>query len=462
MAESPGASINSSEANSGGSQNATTKKGTSNLETLMHIIKANIGTGVLAMPLAFKNAGLALSAVSIPIMALICIHCMHILLSSYQYLRRLTNDNIMGYDDVVEGVLKEKFPDHVKIPKIGRIVVSVFLIISQLGFCCVYYVFIPTNIKQVVDYYQPANTISIEIYMCFLLLPLIVFCMVKDLRILAPFSTFANFLMIFGMIVIMFELVTDDVKPFSQIDLVANYEDWPKFYSSAIYAFEGISLVLPVYNEMRNKEHFSPWHGVLNAGMALVAVMYFSIGFYGYLKYGADVQASITLNLSLSKLSFRLLKIFFSVAIFISYNLQFYVAANILWAFVSRRFFGPRQFLNSSHEELIERVASHRKSTKEIIYENIFRSLLICLTFAMAIFIPKIDLFISLVGAVSGSMLALVIPPIIDLILFWPASGYSKFKLLKNVLIIIFGIYIFGAGTFVSVSDIVDFFEGQV
>jgi solute carrier family 36 (proton-coupled amino acid transporter) len=297
MAESPGASINSPEA-----QSVPAKKGTSNLETLMHIIKANIGTGVLAMPLAFKNAGLALSAVSIPIMAFICIHCMHILLSSYQYLRRLSNDDTMGYDDVVEGVLKDKFGEvRPKIPKIGRFVVSVFLIISQLGFCCVYYVFIPTNIKQVVDYYQPANTISIEIYMCFLLLPLVLFCMVKDLKILAPFSTFANVLMIFGMIVIMFELVTGDVKPFSQIDLVASYEDWPKFYSSAIYAFEGISLVLPVYNEMRNKQHFSPWHGVLNVGMALVAVMYFSIGFYGYLKYGADVQASITLNLSLSK-----------------------------------------------------------------------------------------------------------------------------------------------------------------
>jgi solute carrier family 36 (proton-coupled amino acid transporter) len=123
--------------------------------------------------------------------------------------------------------------------------------------------------------------------------------------------------------------------------------------------------------------------------------------------------------------------------------------------------FGPRQFLNSSHEELIERVATQRKSTKEIIYENIFRSLLVCLTFAMAIFIPKIDLFISLVGALAGSMLALVIPPIIDLILFWPASGYSKLKLLKNVVIIIFGIYIFGAGTFVSVSDIIDFFKDR-
>ena len=63
----------------------------------MHIIKGNIGTGVLAMPLAFKNAGLVLSSLSLWVMAVICVHCMHILLNCYNHVIITQQDN--KYED---------------------------------------------------------------------------------------------------------------------------------------------------------------------------------------------------------------------------------------------------------------------------------------------------------------------------------------------------------------------------
>lgn len=172
------------------------------------------------------------------------------------------------------------------------------MVIGQLGFCCVYLVFVPTNIKQVIDYYHPNSPFSIQLLMTIGLGPLVLFCMVKDLKILAPFSTFANCLMIFSMGFILFEIFfSGPLKPLDQLEMVASFKTWPIYFSSAIYAFEGISLVLPVYHEMREKSRFATLSGVLNTSMMLVAIMYFSIGFFGYMKYGTDSAASITLNL---------------------------------------------------------------------------------------------------------------------------------------------------------------------
>ena len=39
------------------------------------------------------------------------------------------------------------------------------------------------------------------------------------------------------------------------------------------------------------------WNGVLMTSMGLVAALYVAMGFYGYLRYGEEIKASITLNL---------------------------------------------------------------------------------------------------------------------------------------------------------------------
>ena len=93
--------------------------------------------------------------------------------------------------------------------------------------------------------------------------------------------------------------------------------------------------------------------------------------------------------------------------------------------------------------------------------ENLFRGSLVIITFLLAVLIPRIDLFISLVGAIACCVLALIVPPALDLILFWKRSlKYSCLILIKNILIILFGLYIFASGTYVSIANIVDYFRG--
>lgn len=50
-----------------------------NCDTMIHLLKGNIGTGILAMPDAFKNAGLAIGTLGTVLIGLICVHTMHTL-----------------------------------------------------------------------------------------------------------------------------------------------------------------------------------------------------------------------------------------------------------------------------------------------------------------------------------------------------------------------------------------------
>ena len=93
---------------------------------------------------------------------------------------------------------------------------------------------------------------------------------------------------------------------------------------------------------------------------------------------------------------------------------------------------------------------------KHLRVEYLLRLGLVLFTFSLAAAIPKLDLFISLVGSVSSSTLALMAPPIIDTIT--AGEKCSRARLMKNSLIILFGIVGFATGTFVSIRKIIKYF----
>ena len=94
-----------------------------------------------------------------------------------------------------------------------------------------------------------------------------------------------------------------------------------------------------------------------------------------------------------------LVKVMMSLAITFTYPLQLYVAVDI-----------TVQYLQSSAESPISTIK----------LEYMVRLVLVMITFGLAAAIPKLDLFISLVGSVSSSTLALMAPAIIDTVTAGP------------------------------------------
>lgn len=74
--------------------------------------------------------------------------------------------------------------------------INLFLIVTQLGFCCVYFVFVAVNIQEIVShYYMKLDT---RVYLLLMLLPMIGLNLVRNLKYLTPFSLIASILTVSG------------------------------------------------------------------------------------------------------------------------------------------------------------------------------------------------------------------------------------------------------------------------
>lgn len=118
-------------------------------QSLMHTIKGNLGTGILAMAASFAHCGLIYSLVGLPLLCLISTYCVHLLVRSSQHLESKMKWLNLEYAELAKGSFKAG-PAWMK-PYSGLMCqfVDFILIINQLGICCVYVVFMAENIITV-------------------------------------------------------------------------------------------------------------------------------------------------------------------------------------------------------------------------------------------------------------------------------------------------------------------------
>lgn len=121
----------------------------------------------------------------------------------------------------------------------------------------------------------------------------------------------------------------------SKRDLVRPWSELALGFGSAMFAFEGISVVLPIYLNMKNQKQMSGLLGLINVSYGILLVLYFCIGFFGYLRFGLDTRDSITLNLPPEPL-YDIVRAMFATSVLLTYPLQFYVPNEIVWSWAKR------------------------------------------------------------------------------------------------------------------------------
>ncbi|CAF1629778.1 unnamed protein product [Adineta ricciae] len=414
----------------------TNEPKTTNSETLMHIINCSFGVGILALPHALSKAGLLFGSIAFWIVSILLLYCMHQLIRCCRYYRQYSTHGECDYGDIMQYTLEKcQWSFLNRNAMIGRSIIDICIIVMKFGSCSIYFVLISANIKQVMDYYLWFHP-SIQLYELFVLLIVVSFSFLRNLKLLAPLSYIGNLVTMAGLIII-FQYVIRDHVPFDKLPLVTPTTDWPIFFADVMLIFSVSCVILPIRAEMQEPHAFDGWFGILNIGIVIVTALHFLIGFFGYIRYGSEIRGSITLNLPQDNRLYQFVNVLYALSILLTYNLQMHIPFTLLWQRISVKF-------------------DSKYSTNMMnVWKDFFRILTILLTFFVAMLVPHIGLVVAFVGAVSSSLLTVLFPPICETLTFWPNDlGRFKWQLILNIFIISFGLYVFLFGTVLSLSDI--------
>lgn len=187
----------------------------------------------------------------------------------------------------------------------------------------------------------------------------------------------------------------------------------------AVYAFEGIGMVLPLESEAQDKERFGR---VLGLGMGLISLLFGAFGALGYLAFGEETKDIITTNLGPGVISV-LVQLGLCVNLFITFPLMM----NPVYEVFERRFCDSRYCLW-------------------------LRWLLVLVVSLVALLVPNFADFLSLVGSSVCVVLGFVLPAMFHCLVFKEELGWRC--MVSDGAVLVFGFVVAVTGTFTSVTEI--------
>ncbi|XP_031340490.1 proton-coupled amino acid transporter-like protein pathetic isoform X2 [Photinus pyralis] len=402
----------------------------STVGALIHLLKSSLGTGILAMPVAFRNAGLLGGAIGTFCVGFLCTYCVHMLVSASHEICKRARLPSLGLAETC-GAAFEYGPKPLR--RFGtavRIAVDIGLVITTFMVTGVYVVFMSNSLQQLMEHWVPGTAYNARLYMVMLMLPLMISSQVRELKHLVPYSFLANICMVTSFAISLYYLFMDIPDPSSR-PLFSSIGNLPLFFSTVLFAMEGIGVVMPVENTMKKPQHFLGCPGVLNGTMGIVVVLYAMIGFFGYLKYGDATEGTITLNFPVHEIPAQILKLLIVLSVFFTYNLQLYVALEIIWKKVDHRIVGR---------------------TKRNVSQVIARCVYVAGTVAIAAAVPNLEHIIGLVGSICLSILGVLLPAIIETVVYWEHGfGCLKWRLIKNIFLAVLALFALVSGSMESI-----------
>ncbi|KAL6302481.1 transmembrane amino acid transporter protein-domain-containing protein [Sparassis latifolia] len=280
-------------------------------QAVLMLLKSFVGTGILFLGKAFFNGGILFSSGVLIFIALISLYSFLLLVK--------TKFVISGSFGDMGGTL---YGPWMRYAILGSIVVS------QLGFVSAYIIFVSENFQAfVLAITHCAQELGIEYFIVVQLVVFLPLVLVRNLARLSTTALVADVFILAGLVYIFgSEARIVAQRGPAQVALF-NPKDWPLLIGTAVFSFEGIGLVIPITDAMREPRKFP---AVLTGVMLFLMVMFCGAGVMSYLTFGADVQTVVIVNLDASSKLTQAVQFLYSLAIMLSVPLQLFPAVRIM------------------------------------------------------------------------------------------------------------------------------------
>lgn len=279
-----------------------------------------------------------------------------------------------------------------------------------------YLIFISENIGIVVNTLNNCNApFEPKYYIWIVLAVIIPLCWVRKIARLSWVAIIADVFIAFGLICILY-FTSDQIAHHGvgKNIIMVNSEHFGLMIGTAVFSYEGIGMVLPIVEGMKNPEKFPQ---VLTLGMIICSSVFTLIGAIGYIAYGDITQASIVANVPRGPLAVTV-QLLYAIAMILTSPFMLYPPLTIIEKYI----FGSR---------------SGKVNFRIKMSKNFVRSLiaLVCAAVSFGVGSANLSKFVALVGSVACMPLCFIFPG-----LFHYKTTTNRKARILDILLILWGV----------------------
>uniref|UniRef100_A0A1B6L3S9 Amino acid transporter transmembrane domain-containing protein n=1 Tax=Graphocephala atropunctata TaxID=36148 RepID=A0A1B6L3S9_9HEMI len=378
---------------------------TTYFQTLFHLIKCHVGSGMFTVSDVFHyQSGLWIAPLLTVCLGIVCICDNHILANCTNEIRKRKQlCSYPTFPDTMEWAFKSGPKLFQQCSLTIREIAKGLNILTQLGCCIVYFIFISSSLQSLLQMLERHGIVMDEhLIIVIIFFPIVMTIFMFHLKFLTLFSVFAS-VFFFCAISLTLYISSSDLPPVTTRPTIAHWSQIPLFFGTSIYCFEGIVKTLPLHGETTQPDVQVRPFTVLVVILAVVGSLFVIIAFICFMKFVDDLAThnfndQITFSFIQNYLCSEIVHLTIALGLLFSYTLQFHIALMLVWP---------------------ELVREHGPARHTMLAELGVRLLLALCTFTAVEVVPTLGVFISLTGAVCGTLLALLLPPLCDLALHW-------------------------------------------